>query len=217
MTKVKICCIQSIEEAQIAIDNGTYAIGLVSEMPSGPGVISESKIKEIAEWVPDDIKTVLLTSLQNADKIIEQHEYCNTDVLQLVDSQEIITYQILKKELPNAEIMQVVHVIDDDSVSKAVNISKYVDMILLDSGNPKLETKELGGTGRTHNWRISREIVNEVDIPVFLAGGLTPDNVAGAVERVIPFGVDLCTGVRLDGKLDGEKVKLFNEMVNGYN
>jgi len=217
MTKVKICCIQSIEEAQIAIDNGTYAIGLVSEIPSGPGVISESKIKEIAEWVPDDIKTVLLTSLQNADKIIEQHEYCNTDVLQLVDSQEIITYQILKKELPNAEIMQVVHVIDDDSVSKAVNISKYVDMILLDSGNPKLETKELGGTGRTHNWRISREIVNEVDIPVFLAGGLTPDNVAGAVERVIPFGVDLCTGVRLDGKLDGEKVKLFNEMVNGYN
>jgi len=217
MTKVKICCIQSIEEAQIAIDNGTYAIGLVSEMPSGPGVISESKIKEIAEWVPDDIKTVLLTSLQNADKIIEQHEYCNTDVLQLVDSQEIITYQILKKELPNAEIMQVVHVIDDDSVSEAVNISKYVDMILLDSGNPKLETKELGGTGRTHNWRISREIVNEVDVPVFLAGGLTPDNVAGAVERVIPFGVDLCTGVRLDGKLDGEKVKLFNEMVNGYN
>lgn len=209
MTKVKICCIQSIAEAQIAIENGTYAIGLVSKMPSGPGVIPESKIREIAKWTPENIKTVLLTSLQNADEIIEQHNYCGTDVLQLVDSQETKTYRILKKELSNVELMQVIHVIDDNSITDAVKISKYVDFILLDSGNPNLQTKELGGTGKTHNWQISREIVNQVGIPVFLAGGLNPDNVSEAIEKVKPFGIDVCSGVRMDGELDEGKVTKF--------
>ncbi len=213
MIKVKICCIQSIAEAQIAIDNGAFAIGLVSKMPSGPGVISESKIREIAKWVPDNIKTVLLTSLQKADEIIAQHKYCGTDVLQLVDSQEIETYQILKKELPKVEIMQVIHVIDDNSITEAVEISKYVDMLLLDSGNPNLATKELGGTGKTHNWQISLEIVKQVDIPVFLAGGLNPDNIAEAVKTVKPFGVDVCSGVRTDGILSTQKVNSFIQKI----
>jgi phosphoribosylanthranilate isomerase len=215
MTKVKICCIQSNAEAQIAIENGAYAIGLVSKMPSGPGVISESKIRAIAKWAPENIKTVLLTSLQNTDEIIEQHNYCGSDVLQLVDSQEIETYQILKKELPKVEIMQVIHVINDNSIMEALEIAKYVDMLLLDSGNPNLETKELGGTGKTHNWQISREIVNQVDVHVFLAGGLNPDNVAEAVKTVNPFGVDVCSGVRTDGELDKNKVsKFINEVHN---
>lgn len=217
MTKVKICCIQSIEEAQIAIYNGAYAIGLVSNMPSGPGVISESTIKEISEWAPDDIKTVLLTSLRNPQEIIAQQKYCQTNTVQLVDSQKIGTYKILRAELPEVQIIQVIHVIDDSSVSEALALAKYVDMLLLDSGNPKLETKELGGTGRTHNWQISREIVNEVDIPVFLAGGLTPDNVGRAIERVKPYGVDVCTGVRTDEKLNAKNIKLFIEIVNEYN
>ncbi len=209
MTKVKICCIQSIKEAQIAIDNGVYAIGLVSNMPSGPGVISESTIKEIANWAPDGIKTVLLTSLRNPQEIIAQQKYCQTNTVQLVDSQKIGTYKILRAELPNVQIIQVIHVIKDSSVSEALALAKYVDMLLLDSGNPKLETKELGGTGRIHNWQISREIVNEIDIPVFLAGGLTPDNVGRAIERVRPFGVDVCSGVRTDGNLNADKAKLF--------
>lgn len=193
MTKVKICCIQSIAEAQIAIDNGAYTIGLVSKMPSGPGVISESKIREIAEWASDNIKTVLLTSLQDPYEIIEQQKYCKTNTLQLVDYQEIETYQILKNKLPNVEIIQVIHVINDNSITEAVEISKYVDMLLLDSGNPNLDTKELGGTGKTHNWQISREIVDQVDIPVFLAGGLNHQNVSEAVKQVEPFGVDVCS------------------------
>lgn len=206
MTKVKICCIQSIVEAQIAIENGAFAIGLVSKMPSGPGVISESKIREIAKWAPDNIKTVLLTSLQNTDEIIEQHKYCGTDVLQLVDSQDIKTYRILKKELSNVELMQVIHIIDDNSITEAIEISKYVDMLLLDSGNPNFRTKELGGTGKTHNWQISSEIVNQVHIPVFLAGGLNPDNVDDVINSVKPYGVDVCSGVRTNGELDRKKV-----------
>lgn len=209
MTKVKICCIQSIAEAQIAIDNGAYTIGLVSKMPSGPGVISESKIREIAEWASDNIKTVLLTSLQDPHGIIEQQKYCKTNTLQLVDYQEIETYQILKNKLPNVEIIQVIHVINDNSIAEAVEISKYIDMLLLDSGNPNMETKELGGTGKTHNWEISREIVDQVDIPVFLAGGLNHQNVSEAVKTVNPFGVDVCSGLRTNGELDLVKVRRF--------
>ncbi len=212
MVKVKICCIQSIAEAQVAINNGAYAIGLVSKMPSGPGVITESKIREIAEWAPDNIKTILLTSLQNADEIITQHRFCGTDVLQLVDSQELKTYHILKKELPKVQIIQVIHVIDDNSIAESIEISKHVDMLLLDSGNPNLQTKELGGTGKTHNWQISRKIVQNVDVSVFLAGGLNPENVAGAVDAVKPFGVDVCSGVRMDSKLD--ETKLVNFIYN---
>jgi phosphoribosylanthranilate isomerase len=116
--------------------------------------------------------------------------------------------------LPNVHIIQVIHVVDDSSISESIAIAKDVDMLLLDSGNPNLETKELGGTGRTHNWQISMEIINEVDIPVFLAGGLNPKNVGEAVDKVKPFGVDVCSGVRIDGNLDAVKVKLFIDIVN---
>jgi len=209
MTKVKICCIQSIEEAQMAIDYGAYAIGLVSKMPSGPGVISDRKIGEIARLAKGKIKTVLLTALQNSDELIEQHNYCQTDVTQLVDSQKIDTYRLLKSEFPEVELMQVIHIIDGKSISKAIAISKYVDYLLLDSGNPNLQTKELGGTGRTHNWELSKLIIDEVEVPVFLAGGLNPANVGKAIEGVKPFGVDVCSSLRINGKLIEDKLKSF--------
>jgi len=209
MTKVKICCIQSIEEAQIAIDYGVYAIGLVANMPSGPGVIPDEKIKEIAEWSKGKINSVLLTALQNPQAIVEQHNYCKTDFIQLVDSQKISTYEDLKSTIPDVKLIQVIHVLGENSVDEAYLVSNYVDMILLDSGNPKLEKKKLGGTGIVHDWRISRKIVNNIDLPIFLAGGLNPDNIAEAVDRVKPYGVDVCSGLRNDGSLDIEKLKRF--------
>ena len=213
MTKVKICCIQSIDEAQIAIDNGAYALGLVSKMPSGPGVISDEKIRKITNWAPNDIKTVLLTSLQNTDELVLQIEYCNPDIVQLVDSQDVETYETLQTIFADLEIMQVVHVIDEDSTLLAKDVSHYVDYILLDTGNPNLKTKVLGGTGRTHNWEISKMIIEHIDLPVFLAGGLNPENIKGAISQVIPFGVDLCSGLRTKGKLDESKVKIFMNKV----
>lgn len=213
MIKVKICCIQSIEETQIAIEHGAFAIGLVSKMPSGPGVISEEIIREIAKWSKGKIKTVLLTALQNADELIDQIEYCETDIVQLVDSQEIGTFGKLKKEFPNVEIMQVIHVIDTESITKAVEVSKHVDKLLLDTGNPNLKTKVLGGTGKTHNWKLSKKIVDEVDVPVFLAGGLNPNNVSEAISQVQPFGVDLCSGLRTNNILDRVMVKKFLKAV----
>jgi len=200
--KVKICCIQSIEEAELAIKYGASAIGLVSEMPSGPGVISEDLIAEIAAHIPTQIKTFLLTSKTKAEDIIAQHSKCKTTTLQLVDSVEINVYQKLREALDGVSIVQVIHVQDEESIREALNVAKNVDAILLDSGNQSKRVKELGGTGRTHDWSISKEIIENVNVPIFLAGGLNPLNVSAAINEVNPFGVDLCSGVRINGKLD---------------
>lgn len=206
--RVKICCISSVEEASLAIKYGASALGLVSEMPSGPGVIALEQIAEIAGKVPPPIGTFLLTCKQTVDEIARQHEICRTNTIQICDS-FVDSYDDLRKALPAVKLVQVVHVGGEESLLEAIEISEKVDAILLDSGNQKLEIKELGGTGRTHDWTISRRIVESVKAPVFLAGGLKAENVAEAVAKVQPFGLDLCSSVRADGKLDEEKLQRF--------
>jgi phosphoribosylanthranilate isomerase len=207
--RVKICCISSIEEARIAIEQGASALGLVGHMPSGPGIIGDELIRQIAKTVPPPISTFLLTSETNPQAIISHYKRVNTTTIQIVDELEKREYEMLRKELPNVKLVQVIHVIDDNSVKEAIVISKYVDAILLDSGNPNLSVKELGGTGRTHNWDLSKEIRKSILIPMFLAGGLNKDNVKQAIEYVKPFGLDLCSSVRTEGKLDQQKLKDF--------
>ncbi len=210
--RVKVCCISSIEEAQTAIQFGASAIGLVGKMPSGPGVINDKLIYEIARNVPPPIGTFLLTSETSFENILEHHIIAQTNTIQLVDA---ISIEVLKKiriALPGVKLVQVIHVIDEESVAEAIQISEYVDAILLDSGNPNLKIKELGGTGRVHNWKLSRKIRESIQIPVFLAGGLNPENVKQAIQEVEPFGLDVCSGVRIDGKLD--KIKLGSFMKN---
>jgi len=214
--QVKICCISSIEEAKLAIKYGASSIGLVSEMPSGPGVISEELIAEIVSEVPSSVNTFLLTSKQNADEIIRQQEKTKVNTLQLVDYIRYDELGKLKKQLSEIKLVQVIHVIDEQSIEEAIMVSRYVDMLLLDSGNPNLKVKELGGTGRTHNWEVSRKIIENVSIPVFLAGGLNPENVLEAIQIVKPFGIDICSGVRTNDKLDEVKLKSFFQLVNIY-
>jgi phosphoribosylanthranilate isomerase len=215
--KIKICCISSVEEAMLAIKCGASALGLVSEMPSGPGVIDENLIAEISSKVPPPIATFLLTSKQNADEIIVQHSKTRTNTLQLVDHLPHSELMKIREKLSAIKLVQVIHVLDEKSIEEAVGVQTYVDALLLDSGNPKLEVKELGGTGRTHNWQISRKIVERVNIPVFLAGGLNPENVKEAIEIVQPFGLDICSGVRTNGLIDEIKLKKFFQKVNKYN
>ena len=209
LTRIKICCINSPDEARMAIECGAWAIGLVAKMPSGPGPISDELIMQIAKTVPPPIATFMLTSETSVAKIIEHHHRTNTNTIQIVDALSSGTYSELKTALPDIKIVQVIHVIDEGSVDEAVRISTMVDAILLDSGNPKLKVKELGGTGRVHNWKLSREIVQSSKCPVFLAGGLNPDNVRQAIEEVQPFAVDVCSGVRTDGRLDRTKLEQF--------
>ncbi len=212
--RVKICCIKSPEEARLAIACGAAAIGLVSSMPSGPGVIDEATIAHITAVVPPPIATFLLTSVCDAEEIIAQQRRCRTNALQLCDYVESSVYERLRAALPGVAIVQVIHVTDEESVTRARSVVEHVDALLLDSGNPALAVKELGGTGRVHNWSLSRRIRETVSRPVFLAGGLTSANVRAAIEAVEPFGLDLCSGVRTNDCLDERKLRNFFESVN---
>jgi phosphoribosylanthranilate isomerase len=207
--RIKICCINSENEARMAIEYGASAIGLVASMPSGPGPISDELIRQIAKIVPPPIATFLLTSKTSVKEILEHHHRTNTNTIQIVDSLSSGTYNQLKIALPGVKIVQVIHVIDGRSVDEALGISEMVDALLLDSGNPKLKIKELGGTGRVHNWKFSRQIRDKSKCPVFLAGGLNPENVRQAIEEVQPFAIDVCSGVRTDGNLDRKKLERF--------
>jgi phosphoribosylanthranilate isomerase len=212
-TRIEICCIKSIEEARTAIESGADAIGLVAKMPSGPGPISDTLIKEIAGSIPPLTGSFLLTSKTSASEIIRHHLRTRTNTIQIVDMLSNGTYSLIKKALPSVKIVQVIHVTDSESVHKAIQISQHVDAILLDSGNPNLEIKELGGTGRVHDWSLSRQIRDLAKCPVILAGGLNAGNVRQAINEVKPFAVDICSGVRSDGSLDKDKLSAFIENV----
>ena len=212
--RVKICCIASVEEAAMAVHAGASAVGLVSHMPSGPGVIADTQIAEIAAKVPPAIGTFLLTSLQGVDEIVAQQRLCRTNTIQICDRLTRGTHRELKHALPGISIVQVIHVTGPESVDEAAAVAEHVDAILLDSGNQKLAVKELGGTGRTHDWSLSRTIRERANVPLFLAGGLTAENVARAIREVGPFALDVCSGVRTDGKLDREKMARFFSAVS---
>lgn len=209
-TRLKVCCIASVEEARLAVDLGASALGLVSAMPSGPGVIDEEMITRIAATVPPGVATFLLTSATSVEAVVAQHRRCRTTTIQVCDRLTDGRLADLNDALPGIGIVQVVHVVDDDAVKEAVAAAAEADAILLDSGRPGAAVKELGGTGRVHDWDISREIREAIaPKPLYLAGGLRPDNVADAITAVHPFGLDVCSGVRTDGNLDAGVLRQF--------
>jgi phosphoribosylanthranilate isomerase len=214
MTRVKVCCISSVAEARLAVRLGAAALGLVSEMPSGPGVIAEALIAEIAAAVPPPIATFLLTSRTDPEEIAAQQKRCGVNTIQFCDRLGSGALATLRKDLPGVSLVQVIHVIDEASIEEAVEAARLADALLLDSGNQMLPIKELGGTGRTHDWTLSSEIVKASRVPVFLAGGLNADNVGEAIRAVRPFAVDLCTGVRTKGALDEQKLMRFMAAVS---
>jgi phosphoribosylanthranilate isomerase len=207
--RIKICCITSWQEAQMALHHGATALGLVSEMPSGPGVIPESRISRIAKRLPADVASFLLTSKQKAEDIVRQQRFTGVNTIQVCDSLNLEEWIRLREALPFTQLVRVIHVVDASSINEAVKAQPHVDAILLDSGNPALTVKELGGTGRTHNWEISAAIRETVRVPVYLAGGLNEANVGEAIRKVEPFGIDVCSGVRTEGALDPVKLDRF--------
>lgn len=211
--RVKICCIGSVAEAALAVRHGAAALGLVSAMPSGPGIIAEELIGRIARTVPPAVATFLLTSRERSADIVDQQRRCRTTAVQICDRLADRDYAALRRELPGIGLVQVIHVTGPESVDEALAVAPDVDAILLDSGDQGLAVKQLGGTGRVHDWRLSRAVRDAVPVPVFLAGGLTVSNVGAAVVAVEPFGLDLCSGVRTDGRLDERKVGAFMEAV----
>jgi phosphoribosylanthranilate isomerase len=213
--RIKICCIASVEEAWMAIGAGANAIGLVSAMPSGPGPIAEELIAEIAAIVPPGVSSFLLTCLQDATSIIDQQRRLRVNTIQICDRLTTGSYQQIREALPGISLVQVIHVTDPESVDEAIAVAPHVDAILLDSGNQSLAIKELGGTGRTHDWTLSRRIREAIEVPLFLAGGLNPGNVAAAIREVQPFGIDVCSGLRTEGALDPQKLSDFIRAIRG--
>jgi phosphoribosylanthranilate isomerase len=207
--RVKVCCIRDREEAALAVRHGAAALGLVSAMPSGPGVIDDATIAEIARAVPPGVASFLLTSRQDVPSLVEQQRRLRPSTLQICDRLTTGTYRELRSALPGVGLVQVVHVTGEESVDEARSVAEEVDAILLDSGNPALAVKELGGTGRRHDWTLSRRIREAVAVPVFLAGGLRAENLVQAIDVVGPFALDVCSGVRTDGRLDEGKLDRF--------
>ena len=213
--RIKICCISSEEEARMAIAAGASAVGLVGHMPSGPGVISDELIHRIARMVPPPVSSFLLTSETRAGDIISHHARTQTSTIQLVDALPDRDHAAIRAAIPAVKLVQVIHVTDEASIEEALQAAEEVDALLLDSGNPNLAVKVLGGTGKIHNWELSRKIVDQSPVPVFLAGGLHAGNVRQALDAVGPFGLDLCSGVRTDRKLDPVKLEAFFRAVRG--
>ena len=208
-TRVKICCIASLDEARLAERHGAWAVGLVSDMPSGPGVIPEESIAEIAEALPSHLESFLLTCRTDTRAIAAQHHPSRTTTIHVCDRLAPGAHALLRDAVPGTRLVQVVHVTGEESLEEAESLAGVVDAILLDSGRPDLTVKELGGTGRVHDWEISRAIVQAVAVPVILAGGLRADNVGTAIEAVRPYAIDVCTGVRTNGVLDEQKLSDF--------
>jgi phosphoribosylanthranilate isomerase len=209
MKPIKVCCIQDEAEAKLAIEMGATALGLVSEMPSGWGPIPVEDIGRIVATIPPFVSSVLLTSKPTAEDIIAQQRIARCNAIQIVDAFPLDGYAELRRALPGVTLLQAVHVIDDTSIEKAKSIAPLVDGIILDTGSPHGATKVLGGTGLTHDWNVSKRIVQHIDTPVFLAGGLKAHNVAEAIQTTHPYGIDLCTGVRTNNRLDRAKLSAF--------
>ena len=208
-TRVKICCMSSVDEIRIAVRAGADALGFVAEMPSGAGIIGEELASQLIPIVPPPVGTFLLTCETEAIKIVAQQRRCGANTLQLCDRVSADVRDLICRQLPGIKIVQVVHVTGPESVDEALAVQETADAILLDSGNQSLAVKELGGTGRVHDWALSAEIREKARVPIFLAGGLNPGNVAEAIAAVRPYGVDVCSGLRTEGRLDGAKVTAF--------
>lgn len=208
-TRVKVCCIASIEEAKLAISAGADALGLVAAMPSGPGAIPDAEIAAIAAAAPPAVATFLLTSGTSAGAITDHVRRTRPTAVQIVSPIGPAESAKLSESASHTKRVQVIHVEGPEAQKLIELYAPYVDAFLLDSGRPNALVRELGGTGRVHDWSISAAFVQRSPIPVFLAGGLTSSNVGEAIRRVRPFGVDLCSGVRTDGRLDPAKLAVF--------
>jgi phosphoribosylanthranilate isomerase len=212
-TQIKICCMSSIEDVHHAIKAGADAVGFVCAIPTSARTIDINIVESITSKVEPSKDTFLLTSEKTAEEIAEKALLAGVNTVQILSYLGPHEYERLQKLLPNIKFVQVVHIENESSLNSIEAYGRYVHAFLLDSGKPNSSIPEYGGTGRTHDWSISAKFVQRTTHPVFLAGGLTPDNVGEAIKAVRPYGVDLCSGVRTNNALDHYKLEKFIKAV----
>lgn len=207
--RAKICGINTWENARIALDCGADALGfLVGITHLAEDKIEVEDAKKIIDKLPPFVSTVAVTHLQDPKKIVEMCKYLGVTTLQIHDYISPEEVAFCKEELKLVKIIKAVHVLDGDkqgTIDMAHSFEKVADALLLDSRT----AERLGGTGKTHDWNISKEIVEQLNIPVMLAGGLTDQNVYDAVKKVRPYAVDVNSGVEIAGDKDWDKVYGF--------
>ena len=211
MVKVKICANKSIEDAKMSIEAGCDIIGiLVGQEHSSNDFVDKEMAREIANYAKDKCSVSLVTHLTNADEIIELTKFIGNDTIQLhsdINEEEV---EKIVKELPGIKLVRLIHISTDGEICTDYKKMKYADYYLLDSFN--LKTNQVGGTGLTHDWNKSGELIKELDKPTFLAGGLNPDNVKEAIRLANPYGVDVNSGCKnSEGRKDKDKVRRFVE------
>jgi phosphoribosylanthranilate isomerase len=214
-TRIKICCMASLDEVRLAIRAGADAVGLIgkSAQPSSPRAVDDRTVAELAASVPPPIATFMLTSERTAQGIACLVQAAGASTVQICSHLAPAESEELSRRLSSTRRVQVIHVEDQGALELIAPYAPFVHAFLLDSGRPGLPSPVYGGTGLTHDWSVSAEFVKRIARPVFLAGGLTAANVGDAIRRVRPFGVDLCSGTRTAGRLDPEKLYAFTAAV----
>ncbi|MCF3934226.1 phosphoribosylanthranilate isomerase [Acuticoccus sp. M5D2P5] len=210
-TRVKICCIRSVDEAALAIAAGADALGFVGPMPTGVGPIPDDTTRAITPHVPAPISPWILTYESEPDAILAHAERCAVATVQIVQHVDPAVHDALERRAPWLRRVQVIHVEDRGAVDIMAAYGAGPHTFLLDSGRPSVD--ELGGTGRVHDWDVSAACVASVTTPVFLAGGLNPSNAADAIRKVRPFGLDVCTGLRPNTALDPARLTAFFDAI----
>jgi len=212
--KVKVCCIASPDEARLAVSFGVAAVGMVDETPSGEGRIPVETIAEIVQAVPRTTGTFVLTATTDVDRLEALYRTTGVNTVQLWEPLEPGEYERLREKAPGIFIAQSVHVMADEALDSAREIARHVDALVLDSGDTEPPFRWQNPAGQTHDWELSRRISDAIHLPILLAGGLTQDNVGQALRIVRPYGVDVCSGVRKDGRLDQSLLVAFLEAVS---
>ena len=205
---VKICANKNINDAKMCIDAGADFLGiLVGQKHDSTDFIDKYTAKEMVNFSKRKIKTVLVTHLINSDKIIELSQFIGNDVIQLHSNIDESEVEKIVKALPNIKLIRLIHISQKGQICTNYKTMKYADYYLLDSFN--LETNQVGGTGLIHDWNIDRELIEKLNKPTFIAGGLTPKNVASAIKAAKPGGVDVNSGCKLNGIKNERLVKEF--------
>lgn len=205
MTRVKLCGLARPEDVDAAVDAGADAVGFVSDVPvDTPREVAPERVPELAERVPPFVTTVLVTMPETPERAIGIAEEVSSDVLQLHGGMDVEGLERVAESVD----ARVVKVVDAEAVDEAARYADVADALLVDSAGES----GAGGTGRTHDWERTRDLVADLGVPVILAGGLTPENVAEAVETVGPFAVDVSSGVEAEpGAKDHGALRAFVE------
>jgi phosphoribosylanthranilate isomerase len=207
--RVKICGVRRAEDAQMAAELGADAIGVLvgQKHPSGD-FISAKQAAAVLQVLPDSVCGVLVSHLEDADALLELVDQVQPKALQIHSPMALGGVSTIRRARPDLLLHKAVHVGSADALAAITSYGALVDGFVADSFNPA--TGQVGGTGLTHDWRLTAELARSTPRPLWLAGGLTPQNVAEAIAQVQPYGVDVNSGVKgNDGFKNLQRLQAF--------